>query len=129
MTDNFKDYLGVIILESLDDHSIMADLKIIRESPVHAPAGDPYPIWTRELVEIPRERIETVASMLASVMREDFYNHFVDSTRLVVVFKHRYFVLDKRDKSGWGEMIRFGKTVRVGPEWTESIPVDFDKLL
>lgn len=129
MENNVDHYLGVIILESLDDPSIMADLKIIRESPVDAPAGDPYPVWTRVLVEIPRERIETVASELAAVMRGDFYNHFVDSTTLVVVFKAKYFLLDKRDKSGWTEMIRYGTTVRVGPEWTESIPVDFDKLL
>lgn len=127
--NNVDDYLGVIILESLVDASLMTDLKMIRTSPVDAPPGDPYPVWTRVLVEVPRQRIEEVASTLASVMREDFYNHFVDSTTLVVVFKARYFLLDKRDKSKWGEMIRYGETVRVGPEWTNSIPVDFDKLL
>lgn len=122
-------FLGVIILESLDDLSIMSELKTVRESPVDAPVGDPYPVWTRVLVEVPREKIEAVASLLASVMREDFYNHFVDDTDLVVVFKAKYFVLDKRDQSGWDEMVRYGETVRVGPEWTRTIPVDFDKLL
>lgn len=34
---------------------------------------------------------------------------------LVVVFKGRYFVLDKHDKATWGKMIRYGETVRVGP--------------
>lgn len=61
-------------------------------------------------------------------MTEDFYNHFVDDATLIVVFSGRYFVLDKFDKTAWQPMVEYGKTVRVGPEWTMSIPVDYNKL-
>jgi hypothetical protein len=122
-------FLGVIILESLTDPAFMDRVEVLRASDVRAPAGDPYSVWRRRLVRVPAGEIETLATKLASLMREDFYNHFVDDTRLVVVFKGKYFVLDKRDKSTWTEMIRYGETVRVGPRWTTSIPVDEDKLL
>ena len=55
--------------------------------------------------------------------------HFVDHDRLVVVFKGKYFLLDKHDKSTWTEMVEYGKSVRVGPEWTLSIPVEITDLL
>jgi hypothetical protein len=120
-----SDYLGVIILESLTDQDILLDVTILEESEVEAPPGDPYPIWSRCLVHVPAEEMEAFASRLSTHMKEDFYNHFVDDQdALVVVFKGRFFVLDKRDKSSWGEMIQYGETVRVGSLWTMNIPVD-----
>jgi hypothetical protein len=74
--------------------------------------------------------MESVAERLANNMKEDFYNHFVDSQNLlVVVFKGRYFMVDKHDKTTWDEMIRYGETVKVGSQWTMNIPVDEGKLL
>jgi hypothetical protein len=121
--------LGVIILESLSDTSIMHEVTVLRSSDVKAPPGDPFPCWSRRLVRISAANIESFASKLAEVMREDFYNHFVDDHRLVVVFKGKYFILDKADKSSWSEMIEYGKTVRVGQEWTRNIPLKEDELL
>jgi hypothetical protein len=126
MNDHF---LGVIILESLSDTSIMHEVTVLRSSDVKAPPGDPFPCWSRRLVRISAANIESFASKLAEVMREDFYNHFVDDHRLVVVFKGKYFILDKADKSSWSEMIEYGKTVRVGQEWTRNIPLKEDELL
>ena len=123
------DFLGVIILESLNEQHVMDDVIVLQESDVQAPADDPYPVWSRRLVRVPAHTIETFAAKLASVMKEDFYNHFVDEQRLVVVFIGKYFILDKRDKSTWTEMIQYGETVSVGPRWTLNIPVDEDKLL
>jgi hypothetical protein len=74
--------------------------------------------------------METFAARLATDIKRDFYNHFVDNKGvLVVVFKGRYFCLDQRDKSTWGEMIQSGETDRVGSRWTMNNPVDEDKLL
>lgn len=123
------DFLGVIILESLSDTGVMEGAAVLQESDIAAPPGDPYPAWSRRLVRVPTAEMEAFAARLADAMKEDFYNHFVDERRLVVVFKGRYFVLDKRDKGTWGEMMRYGETVRVGPEWTGSIPVEADRLL
>ena len=69
------------------------------------------------------------ASDLALSMIEDFYNHFIDDETLIVVFKSKYFVLDKYDKSTWQSMVEYGESVRVGPQWTLSIPVDDERLL
>jgi hypothetical protein len=125
-----SDFLGVIILESLSNQSIMQGVTILQESDIQAPPDDPYPVWSRRLVRIPARDIEAFATRLAANMKEDFYNHFVDNeSLLVVVFKGRYFCLDKRDKSTWGEMVQYGETVRVGSRWTMNIPVDEDKLL
>jgi hypothetical protein len=124
-----RDFLGVIILESLSDPGLLDELDILQKSDVKAPAGDPYPVWRRRLVRVPASACEDLAARLAAVMKEDFYNHFVDERRLVVVFKGKYFILDKRDKSTWAEMVRYGETVRVGRQWTLNIPVDEDKLL
>ena len=123
------DYLGVIILESLNDQSVMEDVVVLQEADIQAPPDDPYPVWSRRLVRVPAQEIETVAARLSRVMREDFYNHFVDKRTLVVVFKGRYFILDKQDRSTWTDMVQYGETVRVGPQWTQNIPVDEDRLL
>ena len=45
-----------------------------------------------------------VASDIARTMTEDFYNHVVDDTTLIVIFKDRYFVLDKFDTTTWKPM-------------------------
>jgi hypothetical protein len=122
-------FLGVIILESLADPTIINEVEVIKESDIKAPPDDPYPIWRRRLVFIETDKIQQYASKLASSMKEDFYNHFVNDEKLVVVFKGRYFILDKYDKSSWNEMISYGETVRVGQKWTTSIPVEKEKLL
>lgn len=125
-----SDFFGVVILESLKDPSIIDHrVSVIRESNIKAPPDDPYPIWSRRLVRIKFENMIEFAEDLARNMTEDFYNHFVDDKTLVVVFKGRYFLLDKYDKSTWQPMIQYGETVQVGPTWTLSIPVDDDKLL
>lgn len=124
-----SDFLGVIILESLSDESIMQGVTVLQESDIQAPPDDPYPIWSRRLVRIPASDMETFAAKLAANMKEDFYNHFVDNQRLVVVFKERYFVLDKWDKTTWTKMVQYGETVRVGSRWTLNIPVEEDRLL
>ncbi len=124
-----RDFVGVIILESLADPQIMSHVTVLRASDIPAPAGDPYPVWRRRLVRVPAHSIEAFASKLAAAMREDFYNHFVNDRTLVVVFKGKHFVLARRDRSTWTEMVRYGETVRVGPRWTLNIPVDEDKLL
>ncbi len=123
------DYHGVIILESLDDPDVMTGLAILQTSDIKAPPGDPFPVWSRRLVRVPAELVLPVAQRLAQTMRPDFYNHFIDEHRLVVVFKGNYFFLDKHDKSTWTEMVEYGKQVRVGPEWTLSIPVEIESLL
>jgi hypothetical protein len=129
MRMDMKYYLGVIILESLEDQQIMDDVLVLEESDIQSPPEDPYPIWSRRLVRVPANTIENFAAKLSSAMKEDFYNHFVDDHRLVVVFKGKYFILDKRDKSTWNEMVHYGETVRVGSHWTMNIPVNEDKLL
>jgi putative tributyrin esterase len=123
------DYFGVIILESLVDQSLLDEVTVLQESDVKAPKGDPYPLWRRRLVRLPAFDLDAFAARLADNMKEDFYNHFVDDRRLVVVFKGKYFVLDKNDRSSWTEMIHFGETVRVGPRWTKNIIVEKDRLL
>lgn len=123
------DYWGVIILESLNDLNVMQGITILKENDIQAPPDDPYPIWNCRLVRIPAREMEVFAGRLAASMKEDFYNHFVDDQRLVVVFKGKYFLLDKRDKATWGEMVRYGETVRVGSQWTMNIPVEEDVLL
>jgi hypothetical protein len=125
-----SDYLGVIILESLVDQSILEGIIILEESDIDAPPGDPHPIWSRRLVHVAADEMELFASRLAANMKEDFYNHFVDDLdSLVVVLKGRYFALKKRDKSTWVDMVEYGETVRVGSLWTMNIPVDEDRLL
>ncbi len=124
------DVLGVVILESLTDPEIMQYVVVLRESDIKAPPDDPYPVWSRRLVRMPAREIEAFAARPAANMREGLYNHFVDDQDLlVVVFKGKHFLLNKRDKSTWTQMIRYGETVGVGPRWTTSIPVEEDSLL
>ena len=117
-------FLGVVILESLTDPSIIDHrVSIIRETNIKSPPDDPSPIWSRRLLRIKFENMIEFAEDLARNMTEDFYNHFVDDKTLVVVFKGKYFFLDKYDRSTWQPMVEYGETVRVDPVWTLSIPV------
>ncbi|MBN2385799.1 MAG: hypothetical protein JXB85_02180 [Anaerolineales bacterium] len=129
VVEKSKAFLGVIILESLCDQSIMQGVTVLKESDIQAPPDDPYPIWSCRLVRILATDMEPFANRLAANMKEDFYNHFVDDRTLVVVFKGRYFFLDKRDKTTWVDMIHYGETVRVSSQWTTTIPVEEETLL
>ena len=88
------DFLGVVILESLTDPGWLTDhrrLVIERASDVLAPPGDPYPLWRRRLGRVASQHVLDVADELNRHMIPDFYNHFVDSKTLVVVFAGRFF--------------------------------------
>ena len=99
-------FLGVIILEGLKNPYVLDDrVTIFEESNIAAPPDDPYPVWSRRLVSVPAESMLAVASDIARTMTEDFYNHFMDDTTLIVIFKDRYFVLDKFDKTTWEPMV------------------------
>ncbi len=125
-----QNFTGVVILESLNDPSALDNrATVLRASDIKAPPNDPHPVWSRRLVRVPLESMRDLAHDLAKTMTADFYNHFVKDTTLVVVFRGCHFVLDKRDKASWQAMVEYGKTVRVGPEWTLAIPVEDDKLL
>jgi hypothetical protein len=126
---NEEDFIGVVILESLNDPDVLNEVTILKESTILAPPDDPLAIWSRKLVRVPSEQIELFATRLAMAMREDFYNHFVDEHSLIVVFKNMVFALDKHDRSTWDEMIAYGETVRVSSRWTENIPIEAENLL
>lgn len=93
-------FLDVVILESLKEPSVLdSRVAIIEESNIAAPAGDPYPVWSRRLVSVAAESILAVATDISRNLTDDCYNHFVDDKTLVVIFSGRYFVLDKFDQT------------------------------
>lgn len=94
-----------------------------------APPGDRFTVWRQKLIRVARDQADDFAHRLSRSMIDGFYAHYFDESTLYVVFKDRFFVLPKERDSTWDAMIAFGKTVGVGPEYTESIPMLRERLL
>jgi hypothetical protein len=124
-----SDYIGCIILESLIDQTVMSETIVEESKDCAAPPGDSFTVWRQRLIRISRDKADDFAHRLCRSMGPHFYAHYFNDSTVYVVFKGKFFVLPKERDASWDAMIAFGKTVGVGPEYTESIPLLRARLL
>lgn len=122
-------YIGEVIVESLDDTSILNAL-------------DPFKIKCRR-ADKPTEKVkvwninryclderslgELIPRLETAIDDGEWYTHFFSDlgNKLYVIFKDKHFVVSKKKDVTWDEMNRFGESIGLERGWSEAIPVNF----
>jgi hypothetical protein len=106
-------YHGIVVDVSQKDKSIFHKLKVIGNKEDDG--------WTLYKIESNQKDIEKVIKQLQENMVEGFYFHFYSGEELIVVFNHKIFKV-KTDKSTWGEIIKYGKSLNIPEQQLDFYP-------
>ncbi|OHA21253.1 MAG: hypothetical protein A2849_00445 [Candidatus Taylorbacteria bacterium RIFCSPHIGHO2_01_FULL_51_15] len=115
-----KKYIGVIIEESLEDVSLLRDVKILstRISPVKKKHQTPWlSNWTLHTVEVERGEVEKIAENISrnldSAHAHSWYADFDDGTEHYIIFPGRIFRIDMRDQAQYDEAKAYGVSIGI----------------
>lgn len=104
-------YKGVIIEESLTDNSIIKELNVIQKEVSKTTAREKTPWlnkWSLYTVEIEEKEIDKYAERLSKLIDNehcsDWYCDFRNNTYHYVIFKDKFFKLNRGNKKDYKEM-------------------------
>jgi nitrogen fixation protein len=102
-----RDYIGIIVEESLIDKSILKGFKIIRQE------ISPNLGWHLYMVEIPERDIYDLSKNIES---NKWYMHFWRNREVIVVFKDKTFKFNYDDKKTWHPAVEHGLSIGIPKE-------------
>lgn len=122
---NFK---GVVIEESLENKDILKRVKILSTKVEQVTPSHKTPWltqWTLHAVEIPEELIERTSEGLRNSLEKEhnWYIHFWNENRLIVIYKDKIFKLSRDDKKTWKPAVEHGTSLGI-PEYQLDFPTD-----
>ena len=111
-------YKGVIIEESLEDKSVLQDLKILETKIEEITEDHKTPWvkqWTLHTVEIPEDRAEEVAEKLSQALdpQHAWYADFKNDSTHFIIFRNKVFKIDRSSKEQYGEATKYGLTLGI----------------
>lgn len=114
-------YKGVIIEESLEDKSILKDIRILstKVEKVTEEHRTPWITqWTLHTVEIPEEKVKGIAEKISKSLDSEhaWYADFKNNTRHYIVFRDKVFFVDRQSKEQYDEAKQFGISLGI-PEY------------
>ncbi len=89
-----KIWRGWIIDKSLKDKSTLSGFKVIKSQEEENNNGDEKQIWVLYTVEIEEKNVEKVAKVLEKQIKLEYYAHFTNGRRLLIVFHNKYFLVN-----------------------------------
>lgn len=103
-------YKGQIVAESLKDREILNNIKVlsIKETDDEN-VSDRWHIYS---VIVTEEEICIVEQQI----KEHWYAHFWDDTKLIVLFTNKKFICEVKDKISWQLAINYGMSVGIPKE-------------
>lgn len=111
-------YKGVIIEESLEDTSILKNLKILETEIGEVTEAEETPwldVWTMHTVEIEEEKIDEYAFQLSKAIETvhcgNWYCDFRNNFYHYVVFPNKVFKLDRRKREDYMKMQEYAKSI------------------
>ncbi len=113
------DFKGVIIEESLEDKSILNDIKIVSTNV--KPVTDEYKTpwvrqWTLHDVEIPAEKASDIAGKISTALdrEHNWYADYKTDTEHYVIYRDKVFhITDRSDKKQYGEATAYGVSIGI----------------
>lgn len=111
-------YTGVIIEESLEDKSILSDIKILKTKiePVTAEHKTPWvKQWTLHTVEIPADKADPIAQKLSKALdsKHSWYADFKNDATHYIIFHDKVFKIDRSKKEQYDEATKYGLTLGI----------------
>lgn len=124
-------YKGVIIEESLENTSILQEVKIL-ETKVEQVVGEhktPWlKQWTLHTVEVPEEKVDEIAQRLSKSLdyshNSSWYADFKNDEYHFIIFKDRIFKIKLNDVEGYKEVKQYGISLGIPEYQVDFTPED-----
>ncbi|AJA47058.1 hypothetical protein CPAST_c09580 [Clostridium pasteurianum DSM 525 = ATCC 6013] len=111
-----KEYIGIIVEESLNDNRILNGLDIKK---IHITNhNNPKDRWHMYEVNVSKEEIGELSKHIIG----DWYMHFWENTNIVAIFKDKIFEFDYENKSTWDKVLKYGRSLGL-PEGELDFPI------
>ena len=100
-----KDYVGIVVEESLDDNRILNQLDIEK---IYITGHEiPSDSWHMYEVMVSKKEIEELSKHII----DDWYMHFWKGTDIIAIFNNKIFEFNYEDKSTWKEVLEYGLSI------------------
>lgn len=115
-------YKGVIIEESLEDKTVLQNVKIVKTDVEQVTERHRTPWlkqWTLQTVEIPEDKIEEVVAAISQVFdkkHSSWYADFKNNEYHFIVFPHKIFMVTIGNKKEYEEARQYGLSLGI-PEY------------
>ena len=112
------EYHAIIVNKSLIDESFVNRLNVI---------GKKEGNWILYKISVDESNlIEAIKDIQSNIKDGSWYFHFYnsDGSRLIVVFKDRYFETDSKPEN-WTEILEYGKRLNIPAEQLDFVPNNF----
>jgi hypothetical protein len=126
ISDNTREYHGIIINRSQRDRSVFSKLEIIGKR------KSLFGLLTLYKIRIKPEKIDITIKLLQSNMasrlflkKQEFYFHFYRDNELIVVFRDSIFKISP-DKSTWNDAIAHGRSLKIADKQLDFTPNTFE---
>ena len=116
-----KEFIGVIIEESLEDKSILKEIKIEKTkiNKVIEKHKTPWLMqWTLHTVKIPEKQAERIAQELSKALESahNWYADFKNEELHFIVFRNKVFRIERASKEQYDEAKKYGLSLGI-PEY------------
>lgn len=116
-------YQGTIIEESLEDKSVLEEVKILstKVEQVEEEHKTPWLLqWTLHKVEIPEDKTKEVAEKISKSLDYShggsWYADFKNDTHHYIIFRDKVFYIDRKSKEQYEEAKSYGLSLGI-PEY------------
>ena len=116
-----KDFVGVIIEESLENKGVLRKINIIRTEIEQVTAKHKTPCvkqWTLHTVKILQKQAPETAKEVSNSLdsRHNWYADFKNSSHHYIIFREKVFFIDRRSKEQYDEAKKYGLSLGI-PEY------------
>ncbi len=127
-----NDYRGVIIEESLADHSVLGHVTILSTKVESVTPDHQTPwlsAWTLHTVEVDSEQAKEVADRVSRALDKEhsgsWYADFKNDTHHYIIFPDEIFHVDRKNASQYNQAKRYGIDIGI-PEHQVDFHPDVD---
>jgi len=111
-----KEYIGIVVEESLDDNRILNELDIKK---IHISGHrNPKDRWHMYEVNLSIKEIYEVSKHIT----ENWYMHFWKEADIIAIFKDKTFEFNYENKETWKEVLEYGRSIGI-PEEQLDFPI------
>lgn len=108
-----NNFIGVIIEESLEDKSVLKELKITKTEVEQVTSEHKTPWikqWTLHTVEIPESKAGAIAEILSRSLdsKHNWYADFKNDTNHYIIFRDKVFYIDRTSKKQYDGATAYG---------------------
>jgi hypothetical protein len=114
-----KNFVGVIIEESLEKKDILKKLKILKTKVEKVTKKHQTPYleqWTLHTVKIPENQVDKIAKELSQSLdsiHNDWYADFKNYKYHYIIFCNKVFKIDRSKKEQYDKVIKYGLSLGI----------------